>query len=362
MSPRIGIIGAGQLGRMLALSGYPLGLKFRFLDHSADAPGGQIGDIILGEFSDEQRLTELADSVDVLTFDVENVPADIIERIAARRTFRPPVMALATAQDRLSEKTMFVELGVATPAFHAVATRADLDEAVARVGLPLVLKTRRLGYDGRGQVVIRAAKDLDAGFEKLAGVPLIAEQFIHFELEVSAIGVRSPGGEGALYPLAHNVHENGILRYSKAPYIDAALMEQARSIVDRLMQHFDYAGVLTIEFFVKDGKLIANEIAPRVHNSGHWTIEGAVTSQFENHVRAVLGWPLGDTAAREHTAMVNFLGEMPDLARILSIDGAHYHDYGKSPRPGRKLGHCTITASTVERRDEALSQVLALLP
>ncbi|MFK7887098.1 MAG: 5-(carboxyamino)imidazole ribonucleotide synthase [Gammaproteobacteria bacterium] len=362
MSQRVGIVGAGQLGRMMALAGYPMGLKFRFLDSSPESPGGQVGDIILGEFAHERRLEELADSVDVLTFDVENVPADIIERIAARRTFRPPVKALATAQDRLSEKTMFVEHGIKTPAFHAVDTRADLDEAVTNVGLPLVLKTRRLGYDGRGQVVIQTAAELDAGFEKLSGVPLIAEQFIQFDLEVSAIGVRAPNGENVIYPLSHNVHKHGVLHYSKAPYADDALMTQARDIMDGLMMHFDYAGVLTIEFFVKDGQLIANEIAPRVHNSGHWTIEGAVTSQFENHVRAVLDWPLGATDAREHSAMINFLGAMPTREEILAIDGAHYHDYGKSPRPGRKIGHCTVVAATPERRDERLAQVLALLP
>lgn len=358
---RIGIIGAGQLGRMLALAGYPLGLKFRFLDHSADAPGGQVGDIIVGEFSDEAQLGALADDVDVVTFDVENVAADHIERIAARKPFRPPPIALATAQDRLSEKTLFTELGIATPKFQAVDTREDLDRAIAHVGLPMVLKTRRLGYDGRGQTIIRTPDDLDAGFAKLEGVPLIAEEFIAFEREVSAIAVRAPGGEQALYPLAHNVHEDGILRYSKAPHRDAALESQARKIVDLLLAHFDYAGVLTIEFFVRDGQLVANEIAPRVHNSGHWTIEGAVTSQFENHVRAILDLPLGATDAREHTAMVNFLGDMPPLKDILSIDGAHYHDYGKSPRPGRKLGHCTITSATQEGRDAALQKVLDLM-
>jgi 5-(carboxyamino)imidazole ribonucleotide synthase len=356
----IGIVGAGQLGRMMALAGYPMGLRFRFLDSGPETPGGQVGPIIEGEFVNEERLGKLADSVDILTFDVENVPADVIERIAKRCPFRPPVNALATAQDRLGEKTMFVELGVQTPGFHAVDTRADLDDAVAKVGLPLVLKTRRLGYDGRGQVLIRTADELDAGFEQLAGVPLIAEEFIHFDLEVSAIGARTPSGKSVLYPLSHNVHDSGILRYSIAPYDDAALMAQARDIMERMLTHFDYSGILTIEFFVRDGQLIANEIAPRVHNSGHWTIEGAVTSQFENHLRAILDWPLGSTRAREHSAMVNFLGHMPAREDILAIDGAHYHDYGKSPRPGRKIGHCTITAATSQARDAALEKVFAL--
>ncbi|MEO1576717.1 MAG: ATP-grasp domain-containing protein, partial [Pseudomonadota bacterium] len=249
-----------------------------------------------------------------------------------------------------------------TPKFAAVDTREDLDRAAEHVGLPLVLKTRRLGYDGRGQTIVRDRDDLDRGFDQLKGVPLIAEEFIDFEREVSAIAVRSPGGERALYPLAHNVHQDGILRYSIAPYHHEDLEAQARRIVDLLLERFDYAGVLTIEFFVRDGTLVANEIAPRVHNSGHWTIEGAVTSQFENHVRAILDLPLGATDAREYTAMINLLGEMPPLNDVLAIPGAHYHDYGKSPRPGRKLGHCTITAATAKARDEALQKVLALLP
>ncbi|MFK8017345.1 MAG: 5-(carboxyamino)imidazole ribonucleotide synthase [Gammaproteobacteria bacterium] len=362
MSRKLGIIGAGQLGRMMALAGYPLGVDFRFLDHATDTPGGQVGDIVVGEFTDEAKLSELAKSVDVLSFDVENVSADLIRRITRDRPFYPPVDALATAQDRLSEKTLFVELGIATPLFFAVDSVADLDAAAQHVGLPLVLKTRRLGYDGRGQKVVRHAADLTEAFASLPDQPLIAEQFIEFDKEVSAIGVRSPGGDSAIYPLSHNVHCDGVLHYTTAPADDPALIDQARSIIQSLLAHFNYTGVLTIEFFVKDGQLIANEIAPRVHNSGHWTIEGAVTSQFENHVRAVLDMPLGSTAPREHSAMINFLGQMPDRDAIMKIPGAHYHDYGKTPRPGRKIGHCTVVSATELERDAALKQILGLLP
>ena len=224
-----------------------------------------------------------------------------------------------------------------------------------------MLKTRRLGYDGRGQCVIRTAAELDDAWATLGGVPLILERFVPFEREVSLIGVRSTRGETRFYPLAENVHERGILRRSTAPFDDDALHAQAASILTRMLAHFDYAGVLTVEFFVQEGRLLANEIAPRVHNSGHWTIEGAATSQFENHVRAILGLPLGDTRAIGHAGMANFLGELPDLERVLRIPGAHYHDYGKTPRPGRKLGHCTVTAPSAGKRDAALRELEVLI-
>lgn len=356
----IGIIGAGQLGRMLALAGYPLGSRFRFLDRSEDAPGAQVGSIVLGSFDDAEKLAELAASVDLMTFDVENVPADLLHEIAATVPFLPPVAALETTQDRRSEKQLFAALDIPTPRSHAVGSEEQLDSAVADLGLPAVLKTRRLGYDGRGQVVLRSADQVAPAWQQLGGVALILEQFVPFEQEVSIIGARNTRGETAFYPLTHNVHENGILRHSLAPYLDEHLQRAAEDYLHRLFDRFDYAGILTIEFFVVDGKLVANEIAPRVHNSGHWTIEGAVTSQFENHIRAIRGLPLGDTTARGHTAMVNFLGQLPPLEPVLSIAGAHYHDYGKQPRPGRKLGHCTVTAATAEQRDAAVAQLATL--
>lgn len=357
---KIGIIGAGQLGRMLALSGYPLGLRFTFLDKSAEAPGGQVGDIILGDFDDPAKLAELAAAVDVLTFDVENVPAEPLRAIVRNTSFNPPLDALATAQDRLHEKNLFRELGIATPAFAAVDTLTGLQQAVADIGLPAVLKTRRLGYDGKGQRVLRTPADLEPAFAALGNVPLILEGFVEFEREVSVIAVRATTGETAFYPLAENTHRDGILRYSVAPFSDAALQKQAEQHAHALLRHFDYAGVVTIEFFVKNGVLLANEIAPRVHNSGHWTIEGAVTSQFENHIRAILGLPLGDTSARGHAAMVNFIGAMPAVEKVLALPGAHYHDYGKTPRPGRKLGHATLTAADAQQVQQGLTALLPL--
>jgi len=358
---RIGIIGAGQLGRMLALAGYPLGQRFVFLDHSADAPGGQVGQIICGEFGDRERLAELASRVDILTYDVENVPAEAVEEVARAKPFQPPPAALAAGQDRLHEKRLFERLGIPTPEFRTVDDRMQLDFASAAVGLPAVLKTRRLGYDGRGQHVLRTTADIDVAWNKLGGVPLILEQFVPFEREVSIIGVRSTTGEVAHYPLTENTHADGILVRSRAPCDAPPLEHTARDYLERILRHFDYAGVLTLELFVAGGRLLANEIAPRVHNSGHWTIEGAITSQFENHVRAILGLPLGDTRPLGHSAMLNIIGTMPKLERVLRVRGAHYHDYGKSPRPGRKLGHVTVVAPTPEQRDAALEELAACL-
>jgi 5-(carboxyamino)imidazole ribonucleotide synthase len=357
---RIGVIGAGQLGRMLALAGYPLGLRFVFLDQSQDAPGAQVGRIITGAFDDRSKLAELAREVDVITFDVENVPVEAVAQIAATKPFLPPVTALGASQDRLTEKTLFRQLKIPTPAFAPVDSLADLEAAVAKIGTPGVLKTRRLGYDGRGQYQVRKPQDAAAAWETLGSVPLIYEQFIDFSREVSIIGVRSTRGETRFYPLAANTHSAGILRYSIAPYRHPSLQKQAETHLKRLLRHFDYAGVLTIEFFVAGGRLIANEMAPRVHNSGHWTIEGAQTSQFENHVRAILGLPLGDTRALGHCAMLNFIGTLPALGNILRVSGVHFHSYGKEPRPNRKLGHCTINAPSPGARDRALKQLLRL--
>lgn len=358
---KIGIVGAGQLGRMLALAGYPLGLEFEFLDPSPDAPGGQVGPVLRGEFGDATKLKELAAAVDIVTFDVENVPVEAVVDIAKSRPFLPPPAALGTSQDRLAEKTLFRELKIPTPEFAAVDSLSDLEHAVARIGLPGVLKTRRLGYDGRGQAVLREHADLAAAWEQLGAAPLIYEAFIPFSREVSIIGARSTRGEVKVYPLSANTHAQGILRYSTAPYRNAALQKQAEAHLRRIFKRFDYAGILTIEFFVLRGRLIANEMAPRVHNSGHWTIEGAATSQFENHVRAILGLPLGSTAPLGHSAMVNFIGTLPALPHVLAIPGVHFHGYGKEARPNRKLGHCTITAPSALLRDKALKRLLRAL-
>ena len=354
---RIGVIGAGQLGRMLALAGFPLALGFRFLDASADSPGGQIAPIVTGAFDDPDCIARLSAACDVVTYEFENVPVTALAQIPASVPCHPPLEALRVSQDRLYEKELFGRLGIATPSFRAVDTLAELEAAASAIRLPAVLKTRRLGYDGRGQRYLRRTADLAPAFAALGGVPLILEAFVRFDREVSIVGARSTKGETRVYPLAENVHGDGILRTTRAPLRRPALQRAAERHLKRLFDHFGYAGVLTIEFFVQRGRLVANEMAPRVHNSGHWTIEGSATSQFENHLRAILGWPLGSTRALGHAAMVNLIGTMPDRDAVLALPGVHLHDYGKTPRPGRKLGHCTIVAAAARDRDRLLRRV-----
>jgi 5-(carboxyamino)imidazole ribonucleotide synthase len=357
---KIGIIGAGQLGRMLALAGYPFGLRFVFVDADEDAPGAQVGRIIPGRFDDPAALAALAASVDVVTFDVENVPRDAAAAVAARVPFFPSPEALGAGQDRYEEKRLFRSLDIPTASFEPVGSQQALVAAVEHVGLPAILKTRRLGYDGRGQLRLESAADLEGAFDALGGVPAILEGLVRFERELSLIGVRGRDGRKAFWPLAENVHVDGMLRHTRAPWMDPGLQAQAERHLEALLERFEYVGVLTVEFFLVQGVLLANEMAPRVHNSGHWTIEGAVTSQFENHLRAILGLPLGATAPTGHAAMVNFIGRLPALADALEIEGAHYHDYGKAARPNRKLGHCTVVRATPQERDAALDRLLGL--
>jgi len=357
---KIGIIGAGQLGRMLALAGYPLGQRFVFVDMDEDAPGAQVGRIIPGRFDDPAALAALAASVDVVTFDVENVPQAAAEAVAAKVPFYPSPEALGAGQDRLHEKALFASLEIPTAPHAAVDSQQSLLLAVERIGLPAILKTRRLGYDGRGQRRLETAADLDGAFAALGGVPAILEGLVDFERELSLVGVRGRDGHTAFWPLAENTHEQGILRQTRAPWDQPALQAEAERHLGALLDRFGYVGVLTVEFFLAGGRLLANEMAPRVHNSGHWTIEGAVTSQFENHVRAILGLPLGSTAANGHAAMVNFIGRLPPLAEVLAIEGAHFHDYGKTARPKRKLGHGTVVRDTAAERDAALQKLLQL--
>lgn len=357
---KIGIIGAGQLGRMLALAGFPLGLRFQFMDRSADAPGGQLAPILVGELDDITLLSELARNNDVVTFDWENVSAQGLAAIEGLTTVLPPPPALAASQDRRAEKELFQDLRIPTPEFAVVDSEQDLERATTRIGFPGVLKTRRLGYDGKGQHVLHRPSERPAAWHALGGKALIYEAFVDFSREVSIIGVRGRSGEIRAYPLAANVHAHGILSYTTAPYVHRTLQGLAERYLRRVLQHFDYVGVLTIEFFVMHGRLLANEMAPRVHNSGHWTIEGAMTSQFENHLRAIVGWPLGDTAATGHCAMLNFIGCMPDRRRWLREPNLFFHDYGKQARTGRKLGHCTVIERTAARRDLRLRRLLRL--
>ena len=358
----IGILGGGQLARMIALAGAPLGVRFLVVDNVADACAGQVAPQITADWRDFAALQDFAKRIDVATFDFENVPADTAHWLAEHVAVFPNPRALATTQDRLVEKTLFRELGLATPAFAAVDSRDDLERALGTIGTPAVLKTRRLGYDGKGQFRIKSPADIDAAWAALGGAALILEAWVPFEREVSLVAVRGRDGAFSTYPLVQNWHEDGILSATLAPAPESdALIEPAARHARAIAEHLDYVGTFALELFVKDGQLLGNEMAPRVHNSGHWTIEGAPCSQFENHVRAVLGLPLGDTSVLGTAVMLNFIGELPDALPVLAEPRAHWHDYGKSPRAGRKVGHATLCANTKAEMRERLARVARAL-
>jgi 5-(carboxyamino)imidazole ribonucleotide synthase len=346
---------------MLALAGYPIGVRCLFLDRSAETPGAQVAPTLVGNLEDAARLAELASRSDVLTFDLENISGGALAPLEKITQVRPPRAALEVSQDRLAEKALFAKLKIPVVAHAAIDSKAELVNATRKIGLPGVLKTRRLGYDGKGQVVLREAAHIDSAWDTIGGTGLVYEQFQSFSREVSLVGARSAAGHKVFYPLSANTHAGGILRYSIAPFTNEQLERAAKRYLTRVMNALEYIGILTIEFFVVNGRLIANEMAPRVHNSGHWTIEGCVTSQFENHLRAICDMPLGSTRALGHTAMINFLGKVPDRERLLAIEGLAFHDYGKDPRPGRKLGHCTILKRRSKDRDRALADTLKLI-
>lgn len=360
----VGILGGGQLARMLALSGAPLGLRFLVMDAVADACAAQFVPQLRADYRDQAALAEFASRVDVATFDFENVPAASAQWLAERIPVFPVPSALAIAQDRLAEKTLFRDLGIAVAAYARVDTRAELEQAVASIGLPAILKTRRLGYDGKGQFRLRQHRDVDAAWNALGAgsAALILEAWVPFDRELSVLAVRARDGEFRAWPLTENWHADGILAASLAPTrvstaLERSALDAARSIANAL----DYVGVFALELFECNGALLANEIAPRVHNSGHWTIEGARTSQFENHLRAVLGLPLGSTAANGHSCMLNWVGELPDPGPVLASPCGHWHDYGKAARDGRKVGHATLNAPDREQLAAALNDVAVAL-
>ncbi len=355
----VGIIGGGQLARMLALAGHPLGVRCLFLDPAPDACARSVGTLLIGHYDNPRFLDRIATEADVVTYEFENVPASSLKYLAPRIAVRPGVEAIEVARDRWHEKQLFAELGIPTPPFAAVDTFEDLEAAVATMGLPAVLKTRTLGYDGKGQRVLRAASDLAAAFALLSGVPLILEGWVPFVREVSVIAVRGLQGETRFYPLSENIHQGGVLVQSMSRDRDP-VTAMAQDYAQRLLGRLHYVGVLALELFQVGDQLLANEMAPRVHNSGHWTIEGAQTSQFENHMRAILGLPLGSTEALAHTAMVNFVGHLPDPSKVLSVPGTHLHVYDKNPRPGRKLGHATVRADDADSLSQALGQLRSL--
>jgi 5-(carboxyamino)imidazole ribonucleotide synthase len=352
----VGIFGAGQLGRMLALAGYPLGLRFVFVDPSDEAPAGEVGLHLKAAYDAPESLDALG-ACAVVTYEFENVPVEAVEALKGRAAVHPGARALRVSQDRLLEKQAFRELGIPTAPFFDVGSMRDLDQALSETGFPAVLKTRRFGYDGKGQRMLRGPVDMEAAFRELGSVPLLLEGFVSFERELSLLAVRSTTGETAFYPLVENYHSEGILRLSisPAPNVSAELEASAVRYGRALLDHLNYAGVLALELFESKGALYANEFAPRVHNSGHFTIEGSRTSQFENHLRAVLALPLGSTEALGPAAMLNCIGTMPNRRAVLGVPDTHLHDYRKVPRTRRKLGHVTVRAPDARTLDERLA-------
>lgn len=360
---KVGILGAGQLARMMVLAGTPLGLNFRLFDPAADACAGALSALTLGSFHDTQALSQFAELCDVLTFDFENVPASTLEVLESTHRIVPNSRALAMTQDRLIEKQSCAELGIPVVRHAAVNSARQLADAIAEVGVPGILKTRRLGYDGKGQFRIRTAADAEAAFNALHQAPCVYERWVPFERELSLLTVRARDGSLGFYPLVENIHEHGILSVSIAPaQVDSGLTASARGYAKRVAEHFEYVGVFALEFFQIDGALVLNEMAPRVHNSGHWSIEGARTSQFENHLRALADLPLGDTQAIGVSLMLNWVGNLPSRAAALTVPGLHWHEYGKLPREGRKLGHATLCAADLAELSSALDQLAEQLP
>ena len=362
MSLTVGILGGGQLARMMVLAGAPLGLRFELYDPAADACSGPLAPLTVGAFDDRQALADFAAKVDVVTFDFENVPADSAQFLADRVPVYPPPAALAVAQDRLSEKTLFQQLGIPLPAFADIRSRDELAAKAAEFGLPCILKTRRLGYDGKGQFRLRSEADIDAAWDALGAqverTGLILEGFVAFQREVSVVAVRGRDGSFEAWPITGNWHVDGVLSASVAPAVLSAAEQQAAIGYARCVaEHLQYVGVFALQLFCRNGELLANEMAPRVHNSGHWTIEGSETSQFENHLRAVLGLPLGSTRMLGHACMLNWLGRMPDPLPVLAQASGHWHDYGKESREGRKVGHATLRDDDAAALADALDQV-----
>ena len=340
---------------MLGFAAQSLGLQCMFLDPSQDPPAAVAGPVISEAFDSLDALAKLARDCDVITYEFENVPVASVMAIEADCRISPPPAALEYAQDRLAEKQLFESLQIPVPGFRVVDSTADLRQAAEALGVPLVVKTRRFGYDGKGQAILRDAADADAVVSELGGSGLIAEQFVRFDREVSAIGVRAVSGQIVTYPLSQNQHREGILRVSRAPAEDGRIGAAANDYLYRLLTKLNYVGVLALELFVCGDSLFANEFAPRVHNSGHWTIEGANVSQFENHIRAVTGMPVVEPSLYGFPGMINIIGTMPFDKELFHKSAAVLHDYGKSQRPGRKLGHATVIGNSISDRDARLT-------
>ncbi len=354
---RIGIVGAGQLAQMMAQAAKQMNIETICLALSQEECAGRESALCVVPALKAAHVQTFVNDVDIITIETENIPLDFAKYLSSQKSFYPSVKALEISQDRLFEKQLFQQVGLSPAPFYAINTELDISAALEAVGLPGILKTRRLGYDGKGQIRCYSKEDLVAGVEALSPAALIYEGLVKFDREISLMGVRNIKGEILFYPLCENEHQGGILRITRAPLVNETLSLAAQHYMKKILKALNYVGVLTIEFFVKDNTLIGNEMAPRVHNSGHWTIEGAQTSQFENHLRAIAGLPLGACDAKGFSIMINYIGSVPEAAEMKCEPHIFYHIYGKTAKPGRKLGHVTVVG---ENEKEAVLRLSAL--
>ncbi|MCW8443061.1 5-(carboxyamino)imidazole ribonucleotide synthase [Fluoribacter gormanii] len=357
---KLGILGGGQLAKMLVLAAHSLGIRTVCFSPDPNPCIRDITRLVSASFSDEKALREFCNEVDCVTFETENIPLTCAELIAEKVPFYPATKALKMTQDRLLEKSFLNTLGIKTARFAAIKTQDELHDTFISWNKPAILKTRRLGYDGKGQYALHQLSDLTKAWERLQSCDLILEQFVPFQEELSLIAVRSQRAEIQFYPLIRNHHDHGILQWSEAPLENNLLQQKAQTIAKKIMDSLEYVGIMTIEFFHQNGNLIVNEIAPRVHNSGHLTIEGAITSQFENHLRAIFSLPIGNTELISNCLLVNCLGKMFPIHSCLKMPGVHYHDYGKNSYPNRKVGHITLADRDLERYQKSKLRLIKI--
>ncbi|NVK22489.1 MAG: 5-(carboxyamino)imidazole ribonucleotide synthase [Kangiellaceae bacterium] len=340
---KIGILGGGQLAQMLAQAGESLDMQFAFVAPEQDACAAPYGKHLMYPYLDPKAKEELENWADIVTYEFESIPVPLVEALEQVKPVHPSSQALTLASDRLNEKNMFNQQGIETAKFATVDSLQDLQIAVEKVGLPAILKTRRDGYDGKGQVVLRDQSQLEAAWESLSPVACILESMVNFKREVSIVASRNVDGDIAYYPLAENYHREGILRLSLSLQNDPK-QKEAEEIIRKVMEKVGYVGTMAVELFDLGDKFAANELSPRVHNSGHWSMDGAIASQFKNHLLAIANQPLQDTSLQNATAMVNLIGAIPDKDLVAEIPNAVLYDYGKEPKPGRKVGHINISA------------------
>ncbi len=361
---KVGILGAGQLGRMLAISGYPLNHQFGFSGNTHDEPSSLLGHMFTQQDS-TNNIDSLVNFADVITFESENTKVEIVKKINKKIPVYPNEKSLFITQHRGREKVLFNQLNISCAPYQIINTLEDLKTAIDIIGIPAILKTTMEGYDGKGQFLIHHQDQINDAWKSMNGVESILEGFINFKRELSLIAVRGIDNSNKYYPLVENTHYQGILRLTIAPAqnINKQVQETAQHYMQTLLDEMNYVGVLTIELFETETGLVINEMAPRVHNSGHWSIEGANTSQFENHIRAITGMPLGDTTpTHPFCAMINIIGQLGDIDAVLEMPNAHLHLYDKSERKNRKLGHINITANSQAELKDSIAKLKDFLP